>query len=83
MGGSKREAEEEEVYVKQEEGVEGEEEEEVDPMAAMMGFGGFGTTKVSFLCHTFQPKLIYRTNRPDNMKELPPTSTRRGHGVNT
>jgi len=47
MGGSKREAEEEEVYVKQEEGVEGEEEEEVNPMAAMMGFGGFGTTKVS------------------------------------
>jgi len=24
-----------------------EEEEEEDPMAAMMGFGGFGTTKVS------------------------------------
>jgi U4/U6.U5 tri-snRNP-associated protein 3 len=47
MGGSRPEREEEEVYVKQEEGVEGEEEEEVDPMAAMMGFGGFGTTKVS------------------------------------
>jgi hypothetical protein len=50
MGGSRPETEEEEVYVKQEEGAEGEEEEEVDPMAAMMGFGGFGTTKVSFRC---------------------------------
>lgn len=48
MGTSRPEEGEEEVYVKQEEGVEGEEEEEVDPMAAMMGFGGFGTTKVSF-----------------------------------
>jgi hypothetical protein len=47
MGGSGPEREEEEVYVKQEEGAEGEEEEEVAPMAAMMGFGGFGTTKVS------------------------------------
>jgi hypothetical protein len=41
-----------EAYPEQEEKPqlqEGEEEEEVDPMAAMMGFGGFGTTKVNHL----------------------------------
>jgi hypothetical protein len=40
---------EEEPEVKPKTGDE-EEEEEMDPaMAAMMGFGGFGTTKVSYL----------------------------------
>lgn len=49
MGQQGRREGEGEAYPEQEEKPQlqdGEEEEEVDPMAAMMGFGGFGTTKV-------------------------------------
>jgi hypothetical protein len=78
-----QEEEGEEVYVKQEEGVEGEggEEEEEDPMAAMMGFGGFGTTKVSLLIRV-RSELTSRTNRPDSTKEQLQMSTPKGHGDN-
>ena len=45
--------------VKEEAKDDGDDDDDEDPMAAMMGFGGFGTTKVRLLLHqneTYSPQ---------------------------
>jgi U4/U6.U5 tri-snRNP-associated protein 3 len=70
--------------VKEEPKDHGEEDEEEDPMAAMMGFGGFGTTKVG---HTLKASkriaLTLRENQLDSKKKVQSKCTKSELGDST